>query len=208
MIVKRLGAITLAVILILGAWIVRDRVIEDDGDGSGDDDPPRADREIVCCVRPARRLPWRSPKHVTISTFGSSRRHDARRARRARGSVGRTDLDHDGAVPVDGRQPSHRSDDPTSLVDARHRRLVADRARRLSPIASMHLPTAVERHVGLELCRRSRWTAVGGPQRLDVAETCRPAFAPIDSAIGLLGVADAVRATSARADRAQRHRAS
>ena len=47
MILKRLGAIALAVILVGGAWVVRDRVIEDNG-GSGTDDPPRADREIVC----------------------------------------------------------------------------------------------------------------------------------------------------------------
>ena len=48
MILKRLGAVALAVILIGGAWLIRDRVIDDGGGGSGTNDPPRADREIVC----------------------------------------------------------------------------------------------------------------------------------------------------------------
>jgi hypothetical protein len=48
MIAKRLGAIALTVALILGAWLIRDRVIDDDGGVAGDDEPPRTEREIVC----------------------------------------------------------------------------------------------------------------------------------------------------------------
>ena len=65
MILKRLGAIALAVILVGGAWLIRDRVIDDDG-GSGNDDPPRADREIVCVSRTSAKPATRSPKRYDL----------------------------------------------------------------------------------------------------------------------------------------------
>ena len=95
MIAKRLGAIALAVILILGAWIVRDRVIDDDGGSSGDDDPPtNGPRDRVLCqdLRDACAGARRTTSISTIRIEDAG--DDARRARGARGSVGRADLAH------------------------------------------------------------------------------------------------------------------
>ncbi len=150
MILKRLGAIALTVVLIGGAWLIRDRVIEDN-DNSGNDDQPQADREIVCvedlreaCDALADSSTW---------TFGS-------RTRRAT-------LDALAALEDPSEAPIWITMEPfPAMVDdlraaARARPvadradggcLVADRARRARR-SGRRLDNGVRRPAGLAMCR-------------------------------------------------------
>jgi hypothetical protein len=189
MIVKRLGAIALAVILIGGAWLVRDRVIDDNGSSSGDDDQPRAGREIVCvedlrdaCETLAETLdlvvqiedasvtvdalaalddPSEAPVWITLEPFPEM--VDSLRTIRGAPEFGAEQL------PVASSR--------IALV------IPSDRAPTLLAFCGDPIQwRCVGENAGQE------WTTIDGdPAWRDV----KPAFAPIDTALGLLGVAGA-----------------
>ena len=168
MILKRLGAIALAVILIGGAWLVRDRVIDDDG-GSGNDDPPRAGREIVC-VEDLRDA-CDALATNSISTFGSRTRrqhstHSPRsRTRPRRRSGSRWSRSRRwSTTSVQVRTPRATGSDQTAIasspVDARRARRsgrrVDDRVQTIRSIGPVSVTLPVARG------RRSAATSRGG----------------------------------------------
>ena len=188
MILKRLGALALAVILIGGAWIIRDRVIDDNG-GSSDDDPPRADREIVC-VEALREACQAIAESLEIEI----RIEDA----------GVT-LDALAALEQPSSAPIWVTLEPLpamveSLREVAHREplVTVQSAVASSTIALVMQPDRAA--VLAAACSEFDWTCIGqaaGDPWEDIGGTglpgdVRPAFAPIDTAIGLLGVADAV----------------
>ncbi len=190
MILKRLGAIALAVILIGGAWLIRDRVIDDGGGGSGDDDPPRADREIVCL----------EDLRDACDTLADALDLDIRIEDAATTLDALAALDDPSEAPiwitmapfpamVDDLRVGARRDplgtDQTAIASSPITLVVlADRAPALTTACGEPLDwTCVGEAAG------HAWEEIGGDPSWGLV---RPAFAPIDSAIGLLGVADAV----------------
>ena len=191
MIVKRLGAIALAVILIGGAWLVRDRVIDDGGGGSsGDDDQPRSGREIVCVSD------LRDACLALAETFDLVVQIE------------------DASVTLDAlADPDNEADPPIWITMAPFPAMVDDLRviGRLPPLETTQTPIVsspialvvpVDRaevlaaHCGPPLqwdcvgeAAGELWDEIGGDE---VSGDVRPAFAPIDTALGLLGVADAV----------------
>jgi hypothetical protein len=187
MIVKRLGAVVLAVILILGALLIRDRVLDDDN-GSGDG--PRADREIVCvedlreaCAALAEAL------EIDIRIEDAGDTLDALAA-----------LEDPSEAPIwITMRPFPEMVDDLRVTTRRESFEVAQTTVGSSPIALVADPdrsNTLTEYCGGTLqwscvgeVAGEEWSVIGGNGSW---ETVRPAFAPIDSGIGLLGVADAV----------------
>jgi hypothetical protein len=190
MIAKRLGAILLAVILIGGAWLVRDRVIDDDGD-SGGDDRPAAGHEIVCVEDLRLVCDSLADQHEDLSI---------------RIENATTTLDALAAL-------EDPSDAPIWITMAPFPEMVDDlrEAARADPLQTEQTPVASSPITLVVLADRAAalttacgdpldWTCVGdaaGGTWEDIGAdpsfgVVRPAFAPIGSTIGLLGVADAV----------------
>ena len=191
MIAKRLGAIIIAVVLISGAWLIRDRVIDDRG-GSGDDgDAPRAGGEIVCVtdLRDACMALDRERDDLEVRIEDAGTTLDALAA-----------LDDVADAPmwitvapfpamVDDLRKAARKEPlgteqigvasaPIALV------VLDDRASVLTAACGDPLDwECVGEAAG------NSWVEIGGQESW---RDVRPAFAPIDSAIGLLGTADAV----------------
>jgi hypothetical protein len=189
MIAKRLGAIALTVAMIVGAWLIRSEVIDDDGGASGDDGPPPTEREIVCvsdlrdaCNAVANNLdldiriesastaldalaaledPSDAPIWITIEPFPAM--VDSLREIRGAPELGAEQL------PVASSR--------IALV------IPADRAPTLLAFCGDPIQwRCVGENAGQE------WTTIDGdPVWRDV----KPAFAPIDTALGLLSVAGA-----------------
>lgn len=189
MIAKRLGAIALTVAMIVGAWLIRSEVIDDDGGVSGDDDPPPTEREIVCvsdlkaacdALADARDLeirienagdtldalaalddPSEAPVWITLEPFPEM--VDSLRTIRGAPEIGAGQLD----------VASSR----ISLV------IPNDRAPTLLAFCGDPIQwRCMGENAGQE------WTTIDGdPAWREV----KPAFAPIDTALGLLGVAGA-----------------
>ncbi|HEX4982429.1 MAG TPA: hypothetical protein VFV63_12045 [Ilumatobacteraceae bacterium] len=195
MILKRLGAIALAVILIGGAWLVRDRVIDDDGGGggssSGDNDPPPAGREIVCVTDLREACDALADTHddLVIRIVDAGETLDAL-----------TELEDPSEAPIwitmaplpemvddlraaartapMGTQQTTIASSPIALV------VLADRASALTAACGNPL----DWHCVGAAAGQS-WEEIGGDPSFGLV---RPAFAPIESTFGLLGVADAV----------------
>jgi hypothetical protein len=185
MIVKRLGAIALAVILILGALVVRDQVIDDN-----DTDTPRAAREIVCVedLRAACLALADAHEDLDIEIESAEQTLDDLVALEA---------------PAEAAIWITMAPLPAMLADLRSIENVPALETAQLPVVSspIALVAAQERidvltqHCGGTLQWRclgdvagDEWSEIGGDETW---ETVRPAFSPIDSAIGLLGVADA-----------------
>ena len=187
MIAKRVIAALFAVGLILSAWIVRDRIIDDDdeadaadaaNDGDGRDEPDASDDTLVCtselrdvCRDVAERLG--GDFTVRVADAGDT-------------------LDE--LTGSDGGAPMWLTFDPfPQMVDelrrARgHPPIVHDDAKiASSPLATIVLPDRTEALV----------QACGDPVDLACLADQRalsPTFAPIDTGIGTIGVAAAVAA--------------
>jgi hypothetical protein len=187
MIVKRLGAIVLAVILILGALVVRDRVIDDNG-GSGDDDPPRADREIVC-VSDLRDVcdALADDRDIRIEPAGAT-------------------LDELAALDDPADAPIWITMHPfPAMVDdlrvgARREPLNAESTVVASSPITLVMAAGESAALTAECGEPLEWECIGeaaGNPWTEIGSTSlqgdvRPAFARISTAIGILGVADAV----------------
>jgi hypothetical protein len=189
MIAKRLGAVTLAVILILGAWIVRDRVIEDNG-SSGDGDTPRAAQEIVCVedLRDACLALADAHEDLDIEIESAEQTLDDLVAleEASEAAIWIT------MAPLPAMLADLRSVGNAPGLETEQLQVAS------SPIALVAAPERIDvltLHCGGTLrwdclgdVAGDEWSEIGGDERW---ETVRPAFSPIDSAIGLLGVADA-----------------
>jgi hypothetical protein len=189
MIAKRLGAIALAVILIGGAWVIRDRVIDDNG-GSGNDDPPQADREIVCVEDLRDACLALADAHEDLDVEIES-------AEQTLDDLVALEDPSEAAIWIT------MAPLPAMLADLRSVKnvpaLVTEQLPvASSPIALIAAPARMDvltQHCGGTLrwgclgdVAGEEWSEIGGNETW---ETVRPAFSPIDSAIGLLGVADA-----------------
>jgi hypothetical protein len=191
MIAKRLGAIALTVAMIAGAWLIRSEVIDDDGGVSGDDDPPPTEREIVCVsdlVDTCRALadarddlgvsiedaaktlealaaledPSDAPIWITMAPFPEMV-DNLREIRR---------------LPVLETVQTRVASSPIALV------VPIDRTDVLAARCGAPLRWDCVGEAAGE-----PWEDIGGDE---LPGDVRPAFAPIDSALGLLGVADAI----------------
>ncbi len=165
-------------ILIGGAWLIRDRVIDDNG-GSGNDDPPQADREIVC-VEDLREAcdALADALDLDIRIEDAATTLDALAA--LDDPVGGSDLDHDGAVPGDGRRPPRVRRAPEPLADEQIGRLPHRRSRSsCSPIALRRSSTRMWRRRCDWDCvgdaAGDPWTDIGGD---DVVGRCSPGVRP------------------------------
>jgi hypothetical protein len=182
MIAKRIGAALLAVLLIGGAWVVRDRVIEDDGradasDDEGGDDGDKA--RVLYCIA-----------ELTDVCRAVAAEHDELEVRTE--AAGRT-LD---ALAADDAEPAMwlTIDPLPSMVD------VLRQSRSLD--VGDRTVTALGRSPFVIVVLKDRTPAfvdACGPEPIDLAclseaSDLRPTFAKTDSASGMLGVAAAVTA--------------
>lgn len=190
MILKRLGAIALAVILILGAVLIRDRVIDDDGGSSGGDDRPRTGREIVCVsdLREACTALDEERGDIDIRIEAAGDTLEALAA-----------LDDPSEAPIwVTMEPFPAMVDSLRQVDRREPMTSDQTAVASSPIALVMQPDRAA--VLSAACNEFDWSCIGqaaGVAWEDIGGDglpgdVRPAFAPINTAIGLMGVADAV----------------
>ncbi|MGH9134248.1 MAG: hypothetical protein ACRDZZ_09955 [Ilumatobacteraceae bacterium] len=189
MIARRLGAAALAVGLIGGAWLIRDRVIEDDASADG---PPREAHQIVCV----------SDLETACAALDRERDDVSVRIEDAAVTLAATaGLEDASGAPVWVTMAPL----PAMVDDLRDAARRAPLETTQSDIASSPIALVVPVDRAAVLAKRCgapaiEWECLGdvaGEPWSDIdgaglPGNVRPAFTPIDTALGLLGVADAV----------------
>jgi hypothetical protein len=186
-IARRVSALVVAVALVAGAWLVRSRIIDDDGDDTGDDGPAAEPRELVCALDLESVCASLQDSGLDVTVEDAS-----------------ATLERLRDVP-DDELPLWLTVDPyPAMLDSLRTAARVDPAGwsttklASSPIALVS-PSAKAASLAAACPEPDRWQCVGDIAgdpwaELDpaLADTVRPAFAPIDRyGVGLLALGQA-----------------